>query len=121
MTLDQIQAELDRLAPMLSAKGVTPILLDYRIRFFDTSHISLTWYAVPPYDNFTTQTFHTFLDFAAWIDALPTPETKALRDHNTRLAKVIDLARDNAIPDEYVAPLIVVREALSYNLLEVAK
>ena len=118
MTVEEIQAELDRLAPMLRAKGITSPIVEYRFREADTPQVSGYWWEGT---SFVSKAWPDFSALSAWIATLPDPETKALRDHNTRLANVIDKARADNIPDEYVSPLVVVREALSSNLLTVSK
>jgi len=114
MTIDQIQAELDRLLPMVLAKWIAEPKLEYRIKAAELPSIQLVWYVD---DKFNMQTWPDLPAFIAWLDALPSPETAALRAHNDRIASVIDKARDAGIPDEYVTPLVVVRTALSTNLL----
>ena len=53
----------------------------------------------------------------AWIAALPTPMTKALNDHMAGIAKLVDEGRAAGIDDAYIAPLVVVKAAISDNLL----
>ena len=52
-----------------------------------------------------------------WIAALPTPETRAMTDHMTRVADCIDKGRADGIDDAYIAPLVVVKSAMAENLL----
>lgn len=119
MQIAEIQAELDRLEPMLTAKGIVAPDLTFRLSANVAPYVFVSWYAEPPYGKHEYRHFKTLDACKAWIDALPTPEAKALRDHNDRLAKVIDAAREGGIPDEYITPLVTVREALSSNLLTV--
>ena len=55
------------------------------------------------------------------ISDFPDAAESNLRAHHKRVADVIHAARDTSIPDEYVTPLMAVHEALSTNLLGVAK
>ena len=117
-TIKEIQAELDRLLPMVTGKGIKTPTLEYRIRAGSDPQVSMYWYEG---HSFISKAWPNFPDFVEWLDNLPTPETAALRAHNSRIADVIDKARADNIPDEYVSPLVVVREALSSNLLTVTK
>lgn len=118
MLISDIQAELDRLAPMITAKGIRAPEVYLQISANSSQRFFVSWWTA--YQDYRCKSFDTCADLATWIDALPTPEVMALRDHNDRLAKVIDAAREDGIPDEYVTPLLTVREALSSNLLTVA-
>lgn len=53
----------------------------------------------------------------AWIAALPSPMTKALNNHMSGIAKLVDAGRAAGIDDAYIAPLVVVKAAISNNLL----
>lgn len=116
-TVDEIQNELDRLLPLVLAKGMAQPRLEYRIRACEPVQVQLIWYIG---DNFQCKSWPEVPAFIAWLDALPSPETAALRAHNDRIADVIDKARDAGIADEYVTPLVVVRTAISTNLLGAA-
>ena len=120
MTIEEIQAELDRLLPMVLTKGILPTSLNYCLRAEASPKIEMLWYATPPYGDFQLKSWPDFPAFIAWLDALPSPETAALRAHNDRIAAVIDKAREAGIDDEYVTPLVVVRAAISTNLLGAA-
>jgi hypothetical protein len=117
MTIEQIQAELDRLLPMVLAKWIAEPKLEYRVQAAEQPSVQLIWYVG---NTFNCKSWPDFPAFIAWLDALPSPEVAALRAHNDRLADVIDKARDAGIDDEYVTPLVVVRAAISTNLLGAA-
>ena len=114
MTIAEIQAELDRLLPLVTDKGISTPTLEYRIRAASGPQVSMYWYDG---NNFRSKAWPDFVAFIAWLDDLPSPETAALRAHNDRIASVIDKARDAGIADEYVTPLVAVRTAISTNLL----
>lgn len=119
MNITEIQAELDRLAPMISAKGIPAADLEYHIRANAESVVSVIWWSAGT--KFNSKRFNSIAECESWINKLPTPEVAAMQRHNARLAELIDDAREDQIPDEYVTPLVVVREALSSNLLTVAE
>lgn len=118
MTIEQIQAELDRLLPLVLAKNIAEPRLEYKMRAAETPQLQLLWYIG---NSFQCKAFPDLPAFTEWLDALPSPETAALRAHNDRIASVIDKAREAGIDDEYVTPLVVVRAAISTNLLGVSK
>lgn len=117
MNTEQIQAELDRLLPLVLANGIESPRLEYKLRAAESPIVHMTWYVR---NTFTVKTWPDFRAFSEWLHALPTPETAALNAHNDRIADVIDKARDAGIADEYVTPLVAVRAAISTNLLTVA-
>lgn len=53
------------------------------------------------------------------IASLPDLGTAKLRDHMRRVADCIDKGREDGVDDEYIAPLVVVKQAMSDNLLTV--
>ena len=57
---------------------------------------------------------------AAWaiLATLPDLATSKLRDHMCRVAEIADKARSDGIDDAYIAPLSVVVQAISNNMLE---
>ena len=116
MNTEQIQAELDRLLPLVLAKGLKRPTLKYMLEAASKPRIQLTWTA----GEYQLQQWGYFSEFDEWLNALPTPETAALNAHNDRIADVIDKARDAGIADEYVTPLVAVRAAISTNLLGAA-
>lgn len=117
MTIEQIQAKLDRLLPMVLAKNIAEPCLEYRMRAAEVPLVNLNWYIG---NSFQSKSWTTIAAFVEWLNALPTPEAAALRTHNDRIASVIDKAREAGIADEYVTPLVAVRTAISTNLLGAA-
>ena len=51
------------------------------------------------------------------ITALPDPATAAVQRHMERVADCIDKGREDGIDDAYIAPLVVVKAAMTENLL----
>ena len=58
-----------------------------------------------------------FASVFAKIEALPSPEDAVKHEYLTRVASAIDYATENALPEEYVAPLRGVSTAMTENLL----
>jgi hypothetical protein len=56
-------------------------------------------------------------DAFAIIVALPDIITAKLQDHMKRVATCIDKGREDGIDDAYIAPLVVVKTAMTENLL----
>ena len=56
-------------------------------------------------------------DAFAIIAALPDPDTAMLNKHMRRVADCIDKGREDGIDDAYIAPLVVVKAAMTENLL----
>ena len=54
---------------------------------------------------------------AAYLAALPMPKAIAMQNHMTRVADCIDKGRAAGLDDAYIAPLVVVKAAISDNLL----
>ena len=53
----------------------------------------------------------------AIIAAMPEPADRALHAHMRRVADCIDKGREDGIDDAYIAPLVVVKAAMTENLL----
>ena len=53
----------------------------------------------------------------AYVAAMPDPATAKLTAHMRRVADCIDKGREDGIDDEYIAPLVVVKQAMTENLL----
>jgi len=51
------------------------------------------------------------------IATLPDPATAAVQRHMKRVAACIDKGREDGIDDAYIAPLVVVKAAMTENLL----
>lgn len=58
-----------------------------------------------------------FASVFAKIEELPSPEDAVKHEYLTRVASAIDYATENALPEEYVAPLRGVSTAMTENLL----
>lgn len=69
-------------------------------------------------DNVTGDTFEECFEKAfALVADLPTPESRATKTYINMLAKAVDHAKDNNIPEEYVSPARVAIKAMTDNLL----
>jgi hypothetical protein len=53
----------------------------------------------------------------AFVASMPSPEDAVKHEYLTRVASAIDYATENALPEEYVAPLRGVSTAMTENLL----
>ena len=53
----------------------------------------------------------------AFIAAMPNPQDAKLHNHMKRVADCIDKGREDGIDDAYIAPLVVVKAAMTENLL----
>lgn len=78
-------------------------------------------YGADNYDDIGKAGGETFAecldDLDAFIAAMPSPETAALHNHMKRIAACIDKGREDGIDDAYITPLVVVKAAMTENLL----
>lgn len=123
MTEDEIQARLDALVTAMMAKGIKLPEATVNIRGGATSFVVLYCaVAAKQFDGSWARYFNIPLaaaldEAAAYIAALPEPETLALQSHLRRVADCIDKAREDAIDAAYVTPLVSVKAAMTENLL----
>lgn len=71
------------------------------------------WYEYPAADEPTAAIDKAF----AIIAAFPAPVTAKLNAHMRRVADCIDKGREDGIDDAYIAPLVIVKRAMTDNLL----
>ena len=75
------------------------------------------WYDYPGADEPMAAIDKAF----AIIAAFPDPVTAKLNAHMRRVADCIDKGREDGIDDAYIAPLVIVKAAMTENLLTVQK
>ena len=126
MTTEQIQAALDELVTAMMGKGiVTP-----RAELWIKSHDALTVYLKSADKSIEGRDYKFIIadtdtealaNARAYIDAMPAPEQAIITRHMGLLAAVVDHGREHSLPDEYVVPAQVALQAMTDNLLTVAK
>ena len=125
ITVKEINDRLSSLVVAMLAKGMCQPKADFYIKANAGYQIALEaghgygkddhWYEYP----FGSDP-DTLLDEAfAFIAALPDPEIAKLTAHMRRVADCIDKGREDGIDDAYIAPLVVVKQAMTENLLTV--
>ena len=58
-----------------------------------------------------------FEDAFSIVAAMPNPETAKIHNHMRRVADCIDKGREDGIDDAYITPLVVLKAAMTENLL----
>ena len=126
MTTEQIQAALAELVTAMIGKGVvTP-----SAQIWISAHEPLTVYIKAGDRSFNGHDFkfikaetdnEVFATARAYIDAMPSPEQTIITRHMGLLAAVVEHGREHSLPDEYVTPAQVALQAMTENLLTVAK
>ena len=128
MTTEQIQAALAELVTAMMGKGVVTPRAEYTIKSQSGSCIWL-------WSSYDTKAFNgkymhqiggdtpaeLFSNARAYIDAMPSPEQAAITRHMGLLAAVVEHGREHSLPDEYVVAAQVALQAMTENLLTVAK
>lgn len=128
MTTEQIQAALDELVTAMMGKGIVTPLAEYMIKRGCESIIWL-WsdYGAPAFDGEYLHQIggdtpdELLANARAYIAAMPSPEQAVITKHMGLLAAVVDHGREHSLPDEYVVPAHVALQAMTDNLLTVAK
>lgn len=91
------------------------------IRLNQRGEIGVTIYGRINYDQIGYAKGETFEDCLDQLDffiaAMPDPATAKLHNHMRRVADCIDKGREDGIDDAYIAPLVVVKAAMTENLL----
>jgi len=125
MTYDEIKTALAGIVPMMTEKGLRLPEAIARINGEGTSGVIIGYAKTPSsfyaderkYFNIETTVAEAIAEARAWVEALPTPENKAMTDYMGLLATAIDFGHDNNIPAEYVDPVRVTQKAMTENLL----
>ena len=124
ITFAQAAVIADELAAAMVEKGMKLPEAWFHVKSGDSFSAWLRWYGLESShypEKCQTIKGQTGIECAenarAWIAALPTPITKALNDHMAGIAKLVDAGRAAGIDDAYIAPLVVVKSAMSANLL----
>jgi hypothetical protein len=125
MTYDEIKTALAEIVPMMAEKGLRLPEAMAHINGQGQSWI-IACHAKTPSSFYADErkyfTIETTIPAAiaearAWVEALPTPETKAQTDYMRMLADAVDFGHENNIPAEYVDPVRVTQKAMTENLL----
>ena len=91
------------------------------LRITSGGRVNMSLYGPHSYDaikSFSEESFAACLDTVdAFIAAMPDPVTAKLHNHMRRVADCIDKGREDGIDDAYIAPLVVVKAAMTENLL----
>ena len=124
-TIEDIHAALDGIAAAMTDKGIlnpSPEIefkQDARVWGWLHAQVSIGGEnAVPFYDNDATTVLAKML---AHVVALKSKEEEAVMAWQKDVAKVIDEGHDLNLPDNVMAPLRASSQAMTENLLEVAK
>ena len=98
--------------------GKQPLLAPYLV-FHGTGRVDCNCYTVgADCTRFFGDTIAECLDgLDAFVAAMPSPEKARLHNHMRRVATCIDEGREDGIDDAYIAPLVVVKAAMTENLL----
>ena len=91
------------------------------VRLNQSGEIGVTIYGRINYDQIGYAKGETFEDCLYQLDffiaAMPDPEAAKLHAHMRRVADCIDKGREDGIDDAYITPLVVVKAAMTENLL----
>lgn len=127
MTITEINARLSALVVAMLGKGLHQPRVTFWINADAGYQVALHaghgygsddhWYDYPAADEPTAAIDKAF----AIIAAFPEPVTAKLNAHMRRVADCIDKGREDGIDDAYIAPLVVVKQAMTENLLAVQK
>lgn len=118
MNYDQIKVRLSELVKAALAKGVENPHFDMTLNADAADYVYIRsdgfLQAEFCYGDTTDEMFDKAFGLIA---ALPDPETAKMRNHMKRVADCIDKGREDGIDDAYIAPLVVVKAAMTENLL----
>lgn len=122
LTVKEINDRLSALVVAMMAKGVVNPYAEYDVKSDQPDCIfvrsSSEIFDGDGYKFFYAPSTAEILDKADdYIAALPDPETAKLTAHMRRVADCIDRGREDGIDDAYIAPLVVVKQAMTENLL----
>lgn len=125
MTIEEIQAALDKLTAAMLEKGITTPSADLTLKAHGGKpYVSLfcsslecefdgKWMKSCP-----GETVDESLSAAsAYIAARPTPETAAMHKYMRKLGEAVDFGVANGIAAEYVDPVRITQKAMTDNLL----
>jgi len=123
MNITELQAEMAGLEAAMSNQGiVTPAATASVKKSGFTIHMRSA-YETTPFDGkdykviFGENLDECIAKAHAYIADLPSPEDQVTREYLSRIAKAVDYATENALPEEYVAPLRGISTAMTENLL----
>ena len=115
MTIKDIRTEIDALVAEMLDKGVIKPDAELEIHQ-DRVYVWLkSSYEQKPFEGDRIKLCHTFEEAHEYIAKLPSPEDMVTKEYLTRVASAVDYATENAIADEYVAPLRNVTCAMTEN------
>jgi hypothetical protein len=124
-TIEDIHAALDGIAAAMTDKGILDPRPDVELK--QGGRITGWIHARGPIGGYVSGSFYgdnatTILaDMLAHVVALKSKEEEAVATWQKDVAKVIDDGHDLNLPDNVMAPLRASSQAMTENLLEVAK
>ena len=123
-THDETQAALDNIAALMIEKGVKTPAASFTQRSQSGCSVHLSGHHTErpfegkDYKFIRGNTVREVLDAArAYVEAMPDPETAALKAWHGKLANVIDEGHALALPDEVMTPLRQGSQAMTENLI----
>ena len=119
MTIEEIQAELNKMPAALSAAGWAQPEAEFSLRANSTSVVHLrSWHENNTYHFARGDTPAECIAKAwAFIKALPDPEQAILTPYSRKLADAIDYGHENNVPAKLVDPVRRAQKAVSDALL----
>ena len=91
MTVEEIKAELDRMLPLVTAKGIIAPLVEYLISTAGEPVVQVVWFQ----PVFGMKRAKSLAECAAWIDALPTQGGNMSAPTYEQLAALVVELRDH--------------------------
>ena len=124
MNITEIQSELSKLVAAMIEKGVVTPEAQLSIKCDGDFYLHLSCdytnkaFSGHDYKIINGETIaNILLKTREYISALPSQEETVTREYLTRIARAVDYATENSLPDEYVTPLRGVTMAMTENLL----
>lgn len=118
MTIEEIQAELDKMPAALSAAGWVSPRAQLDIRANEQMYVYLSGDALKKMEFHYGETAAECIAKAwAFIKALPDPEQAILATYSRKLADAIDYGHENNVPAKLVDPVRRAQKAVSDALL----
>lgn len=119
MNISEIQGRLSALVVAMMDKGLAQPNADLTLKANAAPYIYMT-----AKDLHSKHMFHygntaeqCFEKANALVASMPEPAIAKLHNHMKRVADCIDKGREDGIDDAYITPLVVVKAAMTENLL----
>lgn len=126
MNVEEIQAKLDALIPVMLGKGMREPKADATIKANEEPYVHLGWKSRKEglYGGDSAYSFHNaasieeaFRKADVWLSDRPDAETAKLNEFLAAIGSVADLGKELGIDAEFVNPLLVTMKKLSENAL----